>query len=130
MRAFVEQVQVQIPQQQAEGVRVFGFLHGFMTGARGPDDAQAIKVRVAVHVLRIGAQWAVEQSSAAHRRHLGNDLAARVDGLHTARTGIERAHHPACAVVSVHAMRPQHGKRIAQAAMRERIEAHLVHTGW
>jgi len=124
--ALVEQMQVQIAQQQPEGVWVFGFLHGFMAGARRPDDAQAIKLRVAIHVLRIGTKGAVEQPRAADRRHLRDDLAARVDGLHAARARVESAHNPARAVLGVQAMGAQHGKRIAQAAMRQRIHAHLV----
>lgn len=129
--AFGDQVQVQVAQQQAEGVGVFRFLHRFMAGAGRPDHAQPVGAGVAVGIGRVVGQPSVEQPSAPDRRQFGHDLAARVDGLHAPRAGMEGAHHPVrpLPLGRLQPMRPQHRERVAQPAVRQRVQRVPVEAG-
>ncbi len=92
MPPFVEQVEVKLAQQRAEGIRVFGLLHR----AR-PGDAQQIGLR-AVHPAdeqpkRRHRRQPSERGAACARQHLGLQC-ARQEGTHDApHRGVVRTQH-------------------------------------
>ena len=115
-------MQIQIAQQQTERVGVFGFLHRFMAGTEGPDDAQPVGLRMVGFALGIGKQSPMKEAGGADRCQLGDDLPVSVDQLHATGPRLERTHHPARSFVGWYAMGPQHRKRIAQAAVHECVD--------
>jgi hypothetical protein len=105
MPALVEQVQVEIAQQRAEGVGVLGLLH-----RAGPLDAQ--------QVGRAIDDGALEQALGSGRLELADQLAvAAAQDLDGARAGQEGADDTAGRGVA----RAQELERIAVAGMRQRL---------
>jgi len=102
--ALVEKVQIDVAEQEPEGIRVLGLLH-----RAGPGDAQAIGYALGNPVF--------ENSGLAAGLELGEYAAVGApQHLDLVGSRKESANDPAFRTV----VRPEHGKRIAMIAPRQR----------
>ena len=103
--AFVEQIEVGLPQQETEGIGILGFLH-----AAGPADDQLVGRGV--------FQPRDEQPGHSSRLHLGQGPTAdAIDQLHAQGVGQEGADDHALAI----GMGTEHGEGIAVLAAGQRL---------
>ena len=113
MHAARQQAEFMVAQQQAERVRVFGLVNGFIAFVIGPPDAQPVSLACAHARRRPG-----EHAALVHAGQVAQHAAAQSDRLHPVRARLPGAD---LQLASDH-VRPEQAERVLRAAVGQRVD--------